>query len=132
MSKSNSFTINASIESAKTEFSTLFKNPKTLNLFKFSLITLGLSWILYAIFYQFMPPLVPLLFSRPWGQSQLISKNLFILLPASVTILFLINLRISSITLKIDALMAIFILSIHLLCSLLAITTLFRLMILLA
>jgi len=131
MAKSNTFILNESLRSAKIEFNTLFSHPRTVILVKISLIMVGLSWTLYGIFYQFMPPLIPLFFSRPWGQSQLVPKKLFILLPAAITMLFFINLRLASITLKKETLMAVLILTAYIISSLLGLNTLIRLLILL-
>ena len=131
MAKSQTFTLNQSLQSATTEFNTLFKHPKTVILLKISLIIVGFSWILYGIFYQFMPPQVPLFFSRPWGQNQLISKNTFIVLPASLTLLFLINTRFASFLLKRDTLMAVLLLSAYVMCASIGFITIVRLMILL-
>jgi hypothetical protein len=132
MAKSQTFIFNQSLQSATTEINTLFKHPKTVLLLKISLIIVGFSWILYAIFYQFMPPAIPLFFSRPWGQNQLIAKNMFIILPASITLLFLINTRLASFLLKRDLLMAIVLLSAYVTCALIGFISIVRLMILLA
>jgi len=132
MPKSKNFIPNDSIESAKTELNNLFKIPQTVVLIKISLVLIGISWILFGIFYQFMPPLVPLLFSKPWGESQLIPKNAFIMLPVVFTVLFFINARFASIVLRQNTLMALLILSAYLVFGLIELTTIIRLMILLA
>jgi len=91
MAKTQNFILNESLQSARNEFNSLLKNPNTIILIKISLIIVGISWISYGLFYQFMPPMIPLLFSRPWGQTQLINKSYFISLPAIITMLFLIS-----------------------------------------
>jgi len=132
MAKTQNFILNESLQSARNEFNSLLKNPNTIILIKISLIIVGITWISYGLFYQFMPPMIPLLFSRPWGQAQLINKNYFIFLPAIITILFLINLRLASILLRRDVLMTIIILTSYSVCSLMGLIAIIRLMILLA
>ncbi|PIP53021.1 hypothetical protein COX08_03365 [Candidatus Beckwithbacteria bacterium CG23_combo_of_CG06-09_8_20_14_all_34_8] len=132
MAKTQNFILNESLQSARNEFNSLLKNPNTIILIKISLIIVGISWISYGLFYQFMPPMIPLLFSRPWGQTQLINKSYFISLPAIITMLFLINLRLASILLRRDMLMAIIILTSYSVCGLIGLITIIRLMILLA
>jgi len=132
MAKTQNFILNESLQSARNEFNSLLKNPNTIILIKISLIIVGISWISYGLFYQFMPPMIPLLFSRPWGQTQLINKSYFISLPAIITMLFLINLRLASILLRRDVLMAIIILTSYSVCGLIGLITIIRLMILLA
>jgi len=132
MAKSQNFILNESLQSAKNELNSLLKNPQTVLFIKISLIIIGISWIAYGLFYQFMPPLIPLLFSRPWGQPQLIEKGYFILLPSIVTVLFAVNTRLASALLKQNVLMAVIVLISYFVCSLIGLITILRLMILLA
>jgi hypothetical protein len=60
------------------------------------MLFLSLSLISLAVFWHRLPPQLPLFYSRPWGENQLVEKNYFIILPLSVFILSLFNLRLAS------------------------------------
>lgn len=46
---------------------------------------------IYLIYYPLLPPKLPLFYSLPWGQSQLVAKPEFVLLPGMLLILTLVN-----------------------------------------
>lgn len=48
-----------------------------------------------AIFAGLLPPKLPLFYSLPWGDSQLVSKQQLLILPASIALITLFNLIIS-------------------------------------
>lgn len=50
----------------------------------------------YLVLYNFLPSKLPLFYSLSWGQDQLVSKNQFLILPALLGLLTLINILISS------------------------------------
>lgn len=50
---------------------------------------------LYLVFLNNLPSKLPLLYSLPWGQSQLVSKQQFLLLPAVLIFINLINSLLS-------------------------------------
>jgi lysylphosphatidylglycerol synthetase-like protein (DUF2156 family) len=132
MNKIKSFENNPSINVAKQEFDSLLKRKETVVLLKSNLILLGLSWIFFGIFFQLLPPKIPIFFSRPWGVSQLADKNYFILYPSVITLLFFINVRIASVSIKKDVLMATIVLWAQLICSLLATIAVIKIIFLLA
>lgn len=51
---------------------------------------------LYLSTYSILPPMLPLFYSLPWGEAQLINKQQFFILPAVLVLITLINLLISS------------------------------------
>lgn len=62
------------------------------------LIALGLILAMVAlffIFYKKLPPQVPLFYSRPWGESQLTSPWLLLVLPALSLFIVIFNLILS-------------------------------------
>jgi|SRR3989344_2860221 len=46
------------------------------------------------IFFRFMPPKLPLFYSLPWGEAQLGSHSQFLIIPATIVLINLINLMI--------------------------------------
>jgi hypothetical protein len=123
---------NTSISSIKQQFDFLLKNPSATTLIKISFLLIGLMWILLGIFYKALPPTLPLLFSKPWGEGQLIAKPYLTLVPISTTILFIINSRLASLSIAKDKLLAHIFLIAQAVISFMSITTLIRLIILLA
>lgn len=62
------------------------------------LITLGLVVIMVGLFfacYQKLPPEVPLFYSRPWGEAQLASPWLLLILPALSLFIIILNFILS-------------------------------------
>lgn len=51
--------------------------------------------IIWAINLKSLPPKIPLFYSLPWGEQQLVSALQFVILPAIVILIGLINLIIS-------------------------------------
>lgn len=47
--------------------------------------------IILLLSYRFLPPVVPLFNSLPWGEDRLIKKEIIFILPASIILLILIN-----------------------------------------
>ena len=45
----------------------------------------------FLILYQKLPPKLPLFYSLPWGQAQLVEKQQFLLMPAVLIMALLIN-----------------------------------------
>lgn len=54
----------------------------------------------FFLFYNRLPPNLPLLYSLPWGQTQLVPKQQFLILPVT---LFLITLVNTFITFRLNA-----------------------------
>lgn len=53
-----------------------------------SALLIGLS---YLVVYLFLPPVLPLYYSLPWGQAQLVMRQQFLLLPALIILVSAIN-----------------------------------------
>lgn len=58
-------------------------------------LPLGLSLLLtffILIFFQFLPPKLPLFYSLPWGNAQLANHQQFLIIPATIVLIDLVNL----------------------------------------
>ena len=100
MAQLNFFQQRQTFTQARKEFDTLLKHyPSSLNI-KITFILLGLSWLILFFFWRKLPPQVPLLYSRPWGEYQLMAKAWLALLPGISTGLTIINLRLASLFFK--------------------------------
>ncbi len=115
------------LSEAKKRLDSLLRDYQAVNILRFSLILLGLLWLGFGISYRFIPPEVPLLYSRPRNTDQLVSKHWLVLLPALLTGLFVINTRLASLAIKNDRLIAFILLYIQLLCGLIANISLYKL-----
>ncbi len=56
-----------------------------------SLFTVILITITYLVLFKLLPTQLPLFYSHPWGDTQLVSKQQFFILPAIVGLITLIN-----------------------------------------
>ena len=81
---------------ARQEFDSLLKHRPTSHIIKATLIILGISWLSLVWFWGKLPPEVPLLYSRPWGEEQLVPQSFILLLPGLSTLFSLVNLRLAS------------------------------------
>jgi hypothetical protein len=64
--------------------------------FNLALIALSASFILLLLSWVRLPPEVPLFYSLPWGEEQLVSPFLLWLLPGSSLAIIFINLTFAS------------------------------------
>ncbi len=62
----------------------------TLSIF-FALFSISL----WAFYYPFLPPEIPLFYSLPWGESQLTNLLQYLLLPGIILLIVLINLLLT-------------------------------------
>jgi len=71
----------------------LIKKSDKFFLIPLSVSGLSLLFILlpYLMFYNHFPTQLPLFYSLPWGSSQLVSKQQFLILPTSIILISLIN-----------------------------------------
>lgn len=61
-----------------------------------AILTLSLSIALIIITtLEFLPPRLPLFYSLPWGDAQLATHQQFLVIPASISIVTLLNLMIA-------------------------------------
>lgn len=74
-----------------TKSDKFFLFPLTISTFSFLFIT-----IFFFLFYQKLPPKLPLFYSLPWGEPQLGSKEQFLLLPTILILTTLTNTLIAS------------------------------------
>lgn len=49
-------------------------------------------FFLIVVFFQFLPPEMPLFYSLPWGEEQLTNQKLFFIIPLSIVLISLTNL----------------------------------------
>lgn len=57
---------------------------------------ISLIFVIYIlIFFRFLPPKLPLFYSLPWGDKQLTTHLQFLILPASLILILLLNLVVS-------------------------------------
>lgn len=96
MSQLTFFQQRQTFNKAKEEFDSLLKNKLTNFNVKATLFLLTASWLILLFFFKKLPPQVPLLYSKPWGESQLADKELMFLLPGISSLLSFINLRLAS------------------------------------
>ena len=70
-------------------------------------ILLWIGQVLTIVFsWRFLPSQVPLLYSRPWGEKQLIDPTGLLILPALSLIIFLANSILSGLLFKKEALLS--------------------------
>ncbi|OGE29475.1 hypothetical protein A2867_00710 [Candidatus Daviesbacteria bacterium RIFCSPHIGHO2_01_FULL_40_11] len=51
--------------------------------------------VIIATVLKFLPPRLPLFYSLPWGDGQLATHQQFLIIPASITLITLLNLVVS-------------------------------------
>ena len=68
---------------AREEFKTLLGDKLFRKIIQVIFFILALNFLLLIIFWIKLPPLLPLFYSRPWGENQLVAKNFFPILPIS-------------------------------------------------
>lgn len=73
---------------------------------RISFLAMGLSLIVLALSWGKLPPEVPLLYSRPYGEEQLVARWGLVLLPSSALIINVICLRAASMVLETEELLA--------------------------
>lgn len=94
----------------KPKLTWLFKPPRevsSLKKGKVFQVSISLSlffWVaqigLIAFFWRFLPPQVPLFFSRPWGEEQLVPRLGLLLFPSACLLVFLLNSTIAGLAPK--------------------------------
>jgi len=75
-----------------SEVGNFWRQKYNRRLFLFSLILILLQLILIFIYIDKLPPQLPLFYSRPWGEDQLVSPRFLFLLPATSTTVLFVNL----------------------------------------
>ncbi len=95
MAKLQFFNPSESLKNTYKDIDSLFKSKNTINLLKTNLFAVFFIWITIIIFYRFIPPEAPLLYTLPWGFEQIVLRKNLLIIPISITVLFLINTRIA-------------------------------------
>ncbi len=73
---------------------------------RFTLLCLGLGLVFWLWQYHNLPPQVPLFYSRPWGEVQLVPPLALAILPGGTIIILMINSFLGGLVFSIDKLMA--------------------------
>ena len=63
---------------------------------RLAIVFLVLQILIILIAWRWLPPQVPLFFSRPWGQEQLTNPIGLFFLPAFSLVIFLVNLTLTN------------------------------------
>jgi hypothetical protein len=88
--------VHASFYSLKQEIDALALDPATRLGLRLAFFALGWQLITVAVFWHRLPPQVPLLFSRPYGETQLVSNFWLWLLPGLILIIELISIHLAT------------------------------------
>jgi len=51
--------------------------------------------LIILIFFKHLPPKLPLFYSLSWGEKELVSSNQFLIIPATIILMALVNLILS-------------------------------------
>lgn len=100
LKQTNSFT------KIKNELDALLENKTTRFSIRLSFSLLALVIFLIIIFWSKLPPQLPLFYSKTWGKDQLASKWWFLILPFICFLMVILDLRLASIFLKKESLLA--------------------------
>jgi len=73
---------------------------------KINCLLLFITLPLLFIFWQRLPPQIPLFFSRPWGESQLASPNVLFLFPFLSLLVLILNFSLMIKTIEEEKLLA--------------------------
>lgn len=95
-----------SLSQVKSQIDSLAEDPVMKLILRVGLISLGLSLMLLAITWKWLPPEVPLVYSRPYGESQLISAWGLWLIPLIGLIIEIVAIRFSGEVVAEDKLLA--------------------------
>ena len=103
-----------------------FESQGLKQIFQLAMIVWLIEVLLIIIVWTFLPPQVPLFYTRPWGEEQLVHPaNLFIL-PVLGLLVFLINLSILSFVPKEEKLISQILISLILVFNFLSLITLIQ------
>lgn len=62
----------------------------------FSALIVLVLFVIFPLLYELLPNRLPLFYSLPWGDSQLVSKEQFFLLPLCLLLIILLNSSVTS------------------------------------
>ncbi len=95
-----------SLKTIKKQVDTLTTDPTTKLGLRVGLVTIGAGLVALALGWRKLPPEVPLLYSRPYGESQLMSAWGLWLLPGLSLVVELIAMRLAGTMIEEDKLLA--------------------------
>jgi hypothetical protein len=79
------------VKNIRIELIELTKTPVLRAALFLPIIIIGIMSILFLFYFQKLPPLVPLYYSRPWGEEQLAPKIMLLLLPGGCFLWYLLS-----------------------------------------
>lgn len=85
-----------SFHSLKKEIDTLSLNPAVKLGLRLAFLAIGLELVILSLAWPGLPPEAPLIYSRPYGQSQLVNSAWLWLLPAVTLIIELVSVRLAA------------------------------------
>jgi len=92
--------------SIKQELDILFQDKKLKVSIRFMLGFLFLTSTLVLLLWRRLPPKIPLFYSRPWGEEQLVERFWLLVLPIICFLLISFNFRLAGLFLKKENLLA--------------------------
>jgi len=110
------------------EITSLLKDKNASWPIKIAFLLIGFSWLGLVFFWGKLPPEVPLLYSKPWGEEQLVKKPFILFLPGLATIFTLINLRLASYFFKTKKPISYFLIWFNFVTTLLAVITYWKIL----
>lgn len=119
----------SSLNAFKEEFNSLFGHQTLKKFIYLAFFLIGIDFIALGICWFKLPPQIPLFYSKPWGEQQLIKKDYIFILPLCGLICNLINLRLASILFKKEFLLSQILIWTSVAVSALASITLFKILI---
>lgn len=78
------------------------KHPSYYLPLRIFVILLGVSFLFLGLTFRKLPPVVPLYYSLPWGEEQLVRPYELFIIPVSFIIMFLANIILSFFIIKKD------------------------------
>ncbi len=94
------------LQNIKQQLNLVFTQKEFEKVVRFNLGLLFFLVIVFGLFWMNLPPLIPLFYSHIWGEEQLASKFWFLLLPSFCFLFLVFNLRLASIFVKKEKLLA--------------------------
>ncbi len=108
------------------EFNTLMKDKALKRVVQLIFFLLSLNLLILALLWPKLPPQLPLLYQKPWGEEQLVDKLTFLILPLANLTFCLVNIRVASFFFKKETLLSQVLVFSSLTVNLLATITLIR------
>lgn len=118
------------LQNIKQQLDIVFAQKKFKKVIGFNLGLLFFLLIIFSLFWGNLPPLIPLFYSHTWGEEQLASRFWFLLLPSLCFLFLVFNLRLASIFVKKEELLAQILIMATLILTLLVAVTLIRIFLL--